>query len=84
MENTKQTEYQPHASNAFIADVMLSCPCCGGEPELNFIGNPHTKSIKVTIKCKKCRLQRTDGATRNDAEWCAKVAIKHWNERHEA
>ena len=81
MKNTEQTEYQPHAGNAFIADEMLSCPCCGGEPELLFKGNPYTKNRSVTIRCKKCRLHRKDGAIRNDAEWCAKVAIKQWNER---
>jgi len=81
MEDTKQTEYQPHAINAFIADVVLSCPCCGGEPKLTFIGNPYTKSRKVTIKCKKCRLQRTDATMRHDAEWIAKHAINDWNKR---
>lgn len=81
MEDTKQTEYQPHASNAFIADVVLPCPCCGGEPELTFIGNPYTKSRKVNIKCKKCRLQRTDATMRHDAEWIAKHAISDWNKR---
>ena len=77
----KQTTYQPHTGNDFIADVMLLCPCCGGEPELKFKGNDFTKSRSVTIKCKKCRLQRTDGAIRNDAVWCAKTAIEQWNER---
>lgn len=77
----EQREYQPHADNAFIADVMLSCPCCGGEPELLFTGNPYTKSRKVTIKCKKCRLQRTDATISNNAEWAAKVAIEQWNKR---
>ena len=81
MSDTQKTEYQPHSSNAFMADVMLPCPCCGGEPELTFIGNPYTKSRKVTIKCKKCRLQRTDATIRNTAEWAANVAIEQWNKR---
>ena len=81
MNESKKTTYQPHAADEFIADVMLLCPCCGGDPELKFVGNPYTKSRKVTIKCKKCRLQRTDGAIRNDAEWCANVAIQQWNKR---
>ena len=84
MEDTKQTEYRPHASNAFRADAMLCCPCCGGDPVIIFVGNPHTKSRKVTIKCERCRLERSDATMRRDAEWCAKGAIQQWNKRAKA
>jgi len=81
MADIKQTEYQPHADNAFITDVVLSCPCCGSEAELTFKGNPYTKKRSVTIKCKGCRLQRTDATLRGSAEWIAKASIKEWNKR---
>lgn len=78
---TKLTGYRPHAAPEFEADELLSCPCCGGDPKLEFQGNPHTKSIRVIIKCKKCRLQRVDATLRGDAEWIAKHAISDWNKR---
>lgn len=76
--------YTDHNGNKFLADAMLPCPCCGGESSLLFKGNSHTKSRSVTIKCKSCRLQRTDAAIRNSAEWCAKTALELWNTRYES
>lgn len=79
---TKQTTYQPNTGDDFMADALLHCPCCGGEPELIFTGNDYTKKRSVTIKCKKCYLKRIDAAISNNSEWCAKVAIEQWNKRH--
>jgi len=81
MKDKKQSEYIPHTGSNIIADVMSPCPCCGGDPILNFYGNDYTKSRSVTIKCQICRLQLTVAAIRNDAEWCANVAIEKWNKR---
>lgn|SRR5574343_1876697 len=60
---------------------LKSCPFCGGEPELQHIGNLHTKSRKIKIKCKKCRCQRTDAAIYHDFNWLEDVAAKEWNRR---
>lgn len=60
---------------------LLPCPFCGGEPALTFIGNNRTKSRKVNIKCKGCRIQRTDAALIHDMDWLEKVAITAWNTR---
>ena len=65
----------------FEADKLLPCPFCGSAPELIFIGNDYTKSRKVEIKCKKCRIRRTDAGIHKDHEWVARKAIEQWNER---
>ncbi len=79
----KQIEYTPHTEPNFFADELLPCPFCGGEAELLFIGNGHTKSRRVEVKCKKCRIKRTVGAIRHGSEWCAKISINEWNQRDE-
>ena len=60
---------------------LLRCPFCGGEPELKRKGNEFTKSRCVEIKCKNCRITRTDCAIRNSMEWVENIAIKAWNTR---
>ena len=74
-------EYTTHSGTTFNAPDLLPCPCCGGKAELEFKGNDYTKKRSVTIKCKSCKLQRTDAAIRNTAQWCAEVAIDQWNAR---
>jgi hypothetical protein len=68
-------------SGEFIADKLLPCPFCGGEPEFITIGNYHTKSRKAQIECTKCHVRRTTGTIRNDLEWCGRKAIEAWNAR---
>ena len=60
---------------------LLLCPFCGGEPEMLHKGNKFSAKRSVTIKCKKCRVQRTDAAMRFGMEWLEGVAIDHWNKR---
>ena len=62
----KLKEYSDNNSNVIFYDIMLECPFCGGDPELSFIGNNHTKSRKVRIKCKKCRVQMINVGLRFD------------------
>lgn len=65
----------------FVAEKLLSCPFCGGEPEFVTIGNDYTKSRKAEIKCIKCFCKRTTGAIHNNLEWCGRKAIELWNKR---
>ena len=81
MNKMEQTTYYPHSGNDFIADVMLSCPFCGGEPELTFIGNDYSKSRKVEIKCKGCRVTLVNAGIRSGSEQLAKWSIEAWNKR---
>jgi|GEM_PF-1757837 len=61
---------------------LLPCPYCGCEDiDVKYIGNDHTKTRKVQLKCNSCRITRTDGAIYNDHEWCYETAKKQWNTR---
>ena len=77
----EQTIYKPHSGNDFLADVMLSCPFCGGEPQLTFIGNDYSKKRKVEIKCKGCRVTMINAGIRSGSEQLAKWSIEAWNKR---
>jgi Lar family restriction alleviation protein len=77
----EQTIYKPHSGNDFLADVMLSCPFCGGEPQLTFIGNDYSKKRKVEIKCKGCRVTMVNAGIRSGSEQLAKWSIEAWNKR---
>jgi hypothetical protein len=57
-------------------------PCfCGGEPKVEHKGNNYRKKKSITIKCKKCRLSRTDATLNHDFAWVEKVAADNWNWR---
>ena len=61
---------------------LLPCPFCGGEPDLQHIGNDYVKTKKIRIKCKKCFIQRTQAALRDRSfEWLENKMAEHWNKR---
>lgn len=60
---------------------LKPCPFCGGEPDLQHIGNEHLKKRAIKIKCKQCRCQRTDAAIYHGFNWLEEVAAKNWNQR---
>ena len=64
---------------------LIDCPFCGGRPVAFLRGNTYLnkmgKKVSITIKCPKCRIQRTDAAFMNSLEWLEEIAIKHWNNR---
>jgi hypothetical protein len=62
---------------------LLPCPMCGGAPTMRFIGNDHTKTRAITVKCSnpECRIERTDKAFHKDHAWLANVAAEAWNRR---
>ena len=63
-------------------DIAFSvCPFCGDRPYVMPKGNMHTKKRSVTVKCKKCRIQRTDAALSHGFEWLYRVAADNWNKR---
>lgn len=80
-EEEKNGEYIDNSGNKFNAEVMLPCPCCGGEPIALFKGNDHTSNRAITIKCKSCRLQRKDAALIHSHKWIVKRCIESWNKR---
>lgn len=60
---------------------LLTCPFCGGIPELLLIGNDHTKKRSVKIECTKCHTVQITGAIKFNHEWCKKTAVEKWNKR---
>jgi hypothetical protein len=77
----QKTEYKTHSGNVFLADVIISCPFCGGEPQLTFIGNDYSKKRKVEIKCMGCRVTLINDGIRSSSEQLAKWSIEAWNKR---
>lgn len=64
----------------------LSCPFCGGEPEMHEIGNEHTARYKVEFICQTrgCRGSCTGCASfgnRHSKEQVQKWALDQWNKR---
>lgn len=66
--------------NGATAEV-LSCPFCGADPEWRHQGNDHTKSRRLTIRCPECRVERVNGAIRNDFAWLERISVEQWNRR---
>lgn len=60
---------------------LPECPLCGGDLDVIRRGNDHTKSREVTVKCSRCRLQRTDKAVRHGFDWLEKGQAEWWNKR---
>jgi len=71
-----------HFNSGTSADVeVLPCPFCGGIPSIAHIGNCRSKSHKIEIKCKSCRVKRIDAAITHGELWLLNVAVENWNQR---
>lgn len=70
----------PVCSNQEL-ERLLPCPFCGGEPEMLRKGNNHRPKRSITIRCKGCRVERTDAAIRHGMDWLEHIATEHWNQR---
>jgi hypothetical protein len=69
-------------SPAFLVGaVMLSCPFCGGEAKKTFIGNNHTKSRKIEVKCTKCFTKQVTATIKYGFDKCEEWANEKWNSR---
>ena len=79
----KHFKTQPYPDNdGQKHDVHFSnCPFCGDRPYVIPRGNAHTKKRSVTVKCKLCRIERTDAALDHGFEWLYRVAAANWNKR---
>lgn len=63
---------------------LLPCPFCGALPVVTTTGNAFTARRSITVRCPKCRVQRTDAALRHDFEWLENVAAEGWNQRQKS
>jgi hypothetical protein len=80
MEN-KENLNEPIKPKLNIGGVMLSCPFCGGEAKKTFIGNNHTKSRKIEVKCTKCFTTQVTATIRYGFDKCEEWANEKWNSR---
>lgn len=64
-----------------ITKRLLPCPFCGNIPEVRCIGNNATKSRRIELYCRGCRINRRDGVIRQSVEWLESVVVKNWNQR---
>lgn len=60
---------------------FLPCPFCGDMPHVMPKGNSHTKKRSVKVKCRTCRIERTDAALAKGFDWLYETAAKNWNKR---
>lgn len=60
---------------------LMPCPFCGGEATLRPQGNAYTKSRKITVKCKDCRVELTHAAIHYGFDWLAEKIERDWNRR---
>jgi len=61
--------------------VFGPCPFCGTVPQIEHVGNNHTKTRKVVVRCPSCRVQRTDAGIRLSSEELEEIARGNWNQR---
>lgn len=73
----------PTPSPITSGEALKPCAFCGSAPSVRYIGNEHTKTRAVTVKCSnpECRVERTDKAFHRDHAWLANVAAEAWNRR---
>ena len=62
-------------------EELKDCPFCGGRPIAFMKGNLREAKIEMTIKCKKCNVQKTIGALSKSFQWLEDQIISFWNKR---
>jgi Lar family restriction alleviation protein len=69
-----------------MSEELKSCPFCGGDAEINQIGNEHTKSRGFEVKCLTwgCATKKRAMVIRQPLERARGFAIAAWNRRPDA
>jgi hypothetical protein len=62
-------------------EKLLPCPFCNGKAELRQRGNDDTVKRFLTVRCKECRVELTNGAIHNGMDWLYQITIEAWNRR---
>ena len=82
-DHFKERPYSDNDGNKHDIE-FLACPFCGDEPCVMPKGNSHTKKRSVTVKCKTCRIERTDSALGRGFDFLYAAAARSWNKRTKA
>lgn len=64
-----------------FTSLLSNCPFCDSRPKVKYIGNDHSKSRKIIIKCSDCRATITNGAIAHGFGWLEDVSQGQWNRR---
>ena len=59
----------------------LYCPLCHTELKITHIGNEHTKSRRIKVKCPNCRIERTDATREHGFDWLEGIIVKFWDNK---
>ena len=62
---------------------LLNCPFCDSLPNVKHIGNDHTKTRSIEIKCENrmCRATMKNSALRLPFNCLEEISSKNWNRR---
>ena len=61
--------------------ILKPCPFCGTTPNWHLIGNDHTPSRTILIKCPKCGVEMKMSGRAFGVQPIATRIIDKWNER---
>jgi len=78
-----QQDFMDNNGDTYVL-FLDECPHCGSEAEVASIGNHHTKSRKVNVRCssRSCGNKGfTVGAIKHGLDFCVEHAVKKWNAR---
>lgn len=71
-----------HLNSGEVIEIgLLDCPFCGSQPDVENIGNEHTKSRKIKIRCSGCRVERVNAAINHSSSWLLERSVEQWNKR---
>ena len=62
---------------------LKPCPFCGGDADVKYVGNDHTKKRAVHIGCSTvgCTVEIRVAALKFSHDWCEEKAVGRWNTR---
>ena len=79
----KKQDFMDNNGVTYVISVR-GCPYCGSDAKVTPVGNTHTKSRKINIKCsnRSCGNKGfTVGAIVHGVDFCLDHAVRKWNER---
>jgi len=60
---------------------FLPCPFCGSIPVATYRGSEFGKKRSITVKCRNCRIERTDATLQFGFDYLERLVVENWNNR---